>query len=257
MGFDGIAIFLAMAFSAWIKFDSGIFSESVLISNSVIFSGALLSVPFWWLIFVVSGSYRLHWDLSWADELKLVVKPVTSGFIILFFGAFLVSPSASIGRWIIVFYYASLLLFVFIARGCMRVLERVLAKKGLLVRRAAIVGTGEAASNLESYLAENTALGYDMVGFVDPGKADSLVTVQQDRILGSVQDLHGIIRNYSIRELLVTIASNFHDDILSLLPRLDRSTPLFSVVDHASELEYLENPPPFANSLLSVEYRPL
>jgi len=217
MGFDGIAIFLAMAFSAWIKFDSGIFSESVLISNSVIFSGALLSVPFWWLIFVVSGSYGLHWDLSWADELKLVVKPVTSGFIILFFGAFLVSPSASIGRWIIVFYYASLLLFVFIARGCMRVLERVLAKKGLLVRRAAIVGTGEAASNLESYLAENTALGYDMVGFVDPGKADSLVTVQQDRILGSVQDLHGIIRNYSIRELLVTIASNFHDDILSLL----------------------------------------
>ena len=217
MGFDGIAIFLAMAFSAWIKFDSGIFSESVLISNSVIFSGALLSVPFWWLIFVVSGSYRLHWDLSWADELKLVVKPVTSGFIILFFGAFLVSPSASIGRWIIVFYYASLLLFVFIARGCMRVLERVLAKKGLLVRRAAIVGTGEAASNLESYLAENTALGYDMVGFVDPGKADSLVTVRQDRILGSVQDLHGIIRNNSIRELLVTIASNFHDDILSLL----------------------------------------
>ena len=214
MAFDGIAIFLAMAFSAWIKFDSGIFADSVIISNSVIFSGAILSVPFWWLIFVVSGSYRLHWDLSWADELKLVVKPVTSGFIILFFGAFLVSPSASIGRWIIVFYYASLLLFVFIARGCMRILERVLAKKGLLVRRAAIVGTGEAASSLERYLNGNTALGYDIVGFVDPGKTDSPVTVPEGRILGSVKDLPGIIRNLSIRELLVTIASNFHDDIL-------------------------------------------
>ncbi len=217
MGFDGIAIFLAMTFSAWIKFDSGIFSDSILISNSVIFSGALLSVPFWWLIFVVSGSYRLHWDLSWADELKLVVKPVTSGFIILFFAAFLVSPSASIGRWIIVFYYASLLLFVFFARGCMRILERILAKKGLLVRRAAIVGTGEAASNLESYLTENTALGYEVVGFIAPGKTASLVTVPEDRILGSVKGLQGIIRNNSIKELLVTIASNFHDDILSLL----------------------------------------
>ncbi len=217
MAFDGIAIFLAMVFSAWIKFDSGLFADSAIISNSVIFSGALLSLPFWWLIFVVSGSYRLHWDLSWADELKLVVKPVTSGFIILFFGAFLVSPSASIGRWIILFYYASLLLFVFFARGCMRILERALAKKGLLVRRAAIVGTGEAASSLEIYLTGNTALGYDVVGFIDPGKPDSPVTVSEELILGSVADLPGIIRNLSIRELLVTIASNFHDDILSLL----------------------------------------
>ena len=217
MLFDGIAIFLAMVFSAWIKFDSGIFADTVVISNSMIFSGAIFSVPFWWLIFVVSGSYRLHWDLSWADELRLVVKPVTSGFIILFFGAFLVSPSASIGRWIIIFYYASLLLFVFFARGCMRILERMLAKKGMLFRRAAIVGTGEAASSLESYLTENTALGYDVVGFVDPEKTDSVLTVPEGRILGSVADLPSIIRNNSIRELLVTIASNFHDDILSLL----------------------------------------
>ncbi|MEN8209536.1 MAG: sugar transferase [Candidatus Fermentibacteria bacterium] len=217
MAFDGIAIFLAMVFSAWIKFDSGIFADSPIISNSMVFSGALLSVPFWWLIFIVSGSYRLHWDLSWADELKLVVKPVTSGFIILFFSAFLVTPSASIGRWIIVFYYASLLFFVFIARGCMRILERMLAKKGLLVRHAAIVATGEAASSLESYLIDNTALGYHVVGFIDPGKKDSLPTVSADRIIGSVKDLPGIIRDLSIRELLVTIASNFHDDILSLL----------------------------------------
>ncbi|MCK4806227.1 MAG: sugar transferase [Candidatus Aegiribacteria sp.] len=217
MIFDGIAIFIAMVFSAWMKFDSGVFTDSVSISNTVIFSGALLSIPFWWLIFVVSGSYRLHWDLSWADELKLVVKPVTSGFIILFFGTFLVSPSASIGRWIIVFYYVYLLLFVFIARGCMRILERMLAKKGLLVRRAAIVGTGEAASSLESYLIENNALGYYIVGFVDPGKTDSLMTVPEDRILGTVKDLPVIIKDFSIRELLVTIASNFHDDILSLL----------------------------------------
>ena len=99
----------------------------------------------------------------------------------------------------------------------MRILERVLAKKGLLVRRAAIVGTGEAASALERYLTVNTALGYDVVGFIDPGKPDSHVTVSEERILGSVAGLPGIIRNLSIRELLVTIASNFHDDILSLL----------------------------------------
>jgi len=217
MVFDGVAIFLAMVFSAWIKFDSGIFADSSSISNNVIFSGALLLVPFWWMIFILSGSYRLHWDLSWADELKLVVKPITSGFIILFFGAFLVSPSASIGRWIIIFYYAALLLFVFIARGSTRVLERRLANKGRLVRRAAIVGTGEAASSMERYLSTNTALGYDIAGFIDPQKSESQRTVPTGRIIGTVSDLPKIIKDFSIKELLVTIASNFHDDILSLL----------------------------------------
>ncbi len=206
-----------MTLAAWIKFDSGVFPDSVSISNSMIFSGALLSIPFWWLIFAASGSYRLHWDMSWADEMKLVVKPVTTGFIIFFFGAFLISPSASIGRWIIVFYYAMLLLFVFTSRGCTRILERRLAKKGILVRRAAIVGTGKEASKLEIYLSRNTALGYDIVGFVDPQKDGSVQTVQEDRIIGTVKDLSVIIKNFSIQELLVTIASNFHNDILSLL----------------------------------------
>ncbi len=217
MVFDGIAIFLAMVISAWIKFDSGFFPESVSISNSVIFSGALLSVPFWWIIFTIAGSYRLHWDMSWADELKLVVKPVTSGLIVLFFGAFLVSPSASIGRWIIIFYYIALLIFVFAARGCTRIIERRLAKKGVLVRRAVIIGIGHAATSLENYLIKNTALGYDIAGFIDPRKAGSERTVPQERILGTVSDLPVILKEYSVRELLVTIASNFHDDILSLL----------------------------------------
>jgi exopolysaccharide biosynthesis polyprenyl glycosylphosphotransferase len=159
----------------------------------------------------------MHWDMSWADEMKLVVKPVTTGFIILFFGAFLVSPSASIGRWIIVFYYVVLLLFVFIARGCTRILERRLAKKGTLIRRAAIIGIGKAALNLEIYLSENTSLGYSIAGFIDPQKEDSVRAVREDRIIGTVRNLSMIIKNFSIQELLVTIASNFHNDILSLL----------------------------------------
>ena len=206
-----------MTFSAWIKFDSGIFPNVSSISNTVIYSGALLSLPFWWLVFAASGSYRMHWDLSWADEMRLVVKPVTSGFIILFFGAFLVSPSASVGRWIIVFYYLMLLVLVFISRAVVRVLERRLAKRGSLRRTAAIVGIGGPAGQLEKYLTDNRALGYDIAGFIRPkSQAGSEARVPEERILGPVGDLPEIVRKYSIRELLVTIASNFHEDILSL-----------------------------------------
>ena len=217
MGFDAIAVFISLIFAAWIKFDSGLFEDIIPMSAHVMFAGGIASIPFWWLMFAASGSYRLHWDMSWADELKLVMKPVTTGFIILFFGAFLISPSASIGRWIIVFYYVLLILLVFIARGCVRLIERKLAKKGILRRNAAIIGTGISASSLEQYLDENIALGYNVVGFVDPEKSSIEQTVSEERILGNVMDLPKILKECNIQELLVTIASNFHDDILSLL----------------------------------------
>lgn len=205
-----------MTFSAWIKFDSGVFPDAVSISDGLVYSGAVLSLPFWWLIFAASGSYRLHWDMSWADEMRLVVKPVTSGFIILFFAAFLISPSVSVGRWIILFYYLLLLVLVFASRSAVRIVERRLAKKGRLRRRAAIVGTGEAAVELDDYVTGNTALGYDIAGFIRPGRCHLETLVPRERILGSVEELPDIVREHSLKELLVTIASNFHDDILSL-----------------------------------------
>lgn len=213
---DGLAIFLAMTFSAWVKFDSGMFAAASNISDSVVYSGAVLSLPFWWLVFAASGSYRLHWDMSWADEMRQVVKPVTSGFIVLFFGAFLISPSASVGRSIIVFYYLLLMVLVFISRSFVRILERRMAKRGALRRVAAIVGTGEPAAYLESYLSDNRALGYQIAGFIRPSRAAVETVVPEDRVLGGIDQLPEIVRRYSVKELLVTIASNFHDDILSL-----------------------------------------
>lgn len=217
LGLDGLAVFAALVAAAWIKFNSGLFPVVMPMSLHVVLAGAAISIPFWWVMFGASGAYRLHWDRSWGDELRMVIKPVTTGFIILFFGAFLISPSASVGRWIIIFYYALLINFVFIARGISRVTERRMARKGLLVRNAAIVGVGEAALSLERYLVTNRALGYRVVGFVEPPRPTGETVVDQEHVLGGVSELAAILSEHPVQELLVTIASNFHDDILSLM----------------------------------------
>ncbi len=186
------------------------------ISWSVIFAGASVSILFWWFIFASSGAYRPHWDRSWTDELVLVFKPVTAGFILFTLLTFLTSPSPSIGRWIFFIYYALMLILVFVARSVSRLLQRNLARKGKFFRNAAIVGTGSRARELYRYLRVNPALGYRITGFVKPPRHldDPAIT---DMILGDVHELNDLIREYDIDELLVTIASNFHDDILSLL----------------------------------------
>jgi len=217
LALDGAAAFLAMILAAWLKFNSGMFPEVMSVSSNVITAGAVISIPFWWLIFAASGAYRLHWDRSWGDELKLVTKPVTTGFVILFFGAFLISSSASVGRWIIIFYYLLLIVLVFISRSISRVIERRMAGKGRLLRNAAILGTGKAAAELKDYLSRNTALGYRMVGFIDPARSEEPRLVPEGEILGVAADLTDLLDRHPVDELLVTIASNFHDDILTLM----------------------------------------
>jgi exopolysaccharide biosynthesis polyprenyl glycosylphosphotransferase len=216
LAFDAAAILTALIAASWLKFHSGIFPGMASISWSVIFAGAIVSMLFWWFIFASSGAYRPHWDRSWTDELVLVFKPVTAGFILFILLTFLTSPSPSIGRWIFFIYYALMLILVFVARSASRLLQRSLARKGKFFRNAAIVGTGSKARELYRYLSVNPALGYRITGFVKPPRPldDPVIT---DMILGGVHELNDLIRKYDIDELLVTIASNFHDDILSLL----------------------------------------
>lgn len=213
---DSFAVFLAMFVAGVIKFNTGLFQGVTSMSPLMIASGSMVSVPFWISLFFVAGIYRMKWDLGWADEMSLVFKQVTIGIVLLSLGAFLVSPAISVGRWIFFIYYGLLVFLLFIARAAARLLERRWAKRGLVRRNALVVGCGRRASELVFFIEANKTLGYSVVGFVTPpGEGhENLIT---ERIIGDMNDLDGLIDRYDVEEILVTIASNFHDDILGLL----------------------------------------
>ncbi|MCK5786137.1 MAG: sugar transferase [Candidatus Sabulitectum sp.] len=216
MFFDAVAIFLSLYLSALLKFRWGIFPGVSPVSSQIIIYGSLVSIIYWWITFALTGAYRLHWDRSWADEIKMVFKPVVAGFVILSLFAFLISPQASIGRWIFFVYFALINLLVFSARCFSRLLERRFAKKKLLKRNALVVGLGRSARDLENYLAVNPSLGYNIIGFINPPHpvTDPAITRKS---LGEVDDIVTLAEQHDITDLLVTIASNFHNDILGLL----------------------------------------
>lgn len=214
---DGIAIFCAAFLASLLKFEFGLFPGITSIGKEVIIAGSLVSIPFWWMIFAASGAYRFHWDRGWGEELKLVIKPVTSGVLILFFTAFLISPTASIGRWIIIVYYVLMLLLVFLMRVLSRLFERSQVLKKRIQRTAFILGIGDDALDLAVYLNNNPALGYNLVGFVECLEHNESRAVEPESIIGTDCDLPEIFELFAIEEVLVTVATNFHDDILSLL----------------------------------------
>jgi len=213
---DGVAVFLALFLAALAKFRWGIFPGVSTISIHIITVGSLFSLVYWWVIFAVTGAYRLHWDRSWADEIRMVFKPVLAGFVILSLFAFLVAPEASIGRWVFFIYFTLMNILVFLSRCCSRLFERRLAKKGLLKRNALVIGLGDSAESLVRYLNINPALGYSVKGFIIPPHPVMEPSVPVEP-MGNVEDIASITREHNISDLLVTIASNFHDDILTLL----------------------------------------
>ncbi len=216
VGMDALAVFLAMFIAGMVKFQSGLFLGTSSIPPLIVASGSMLSVPFWILLFSVSGIYILKWDLGWADEMSLVFKQVTVGVVILSLGAFIVSPSITVGRWIFFIYYGLLLLLVFVSRAAARLLERRWAKKDLIRRNALVIGAGRKAGELAGFIEANRSLGYRVVGFVAaPGEEGCQKT--EGRVIGTTGDLDSLIERHQVEEILVTIASNFHDDILSLL----------------------------------------
>jgi exopolysaccharide biosynthesis polyprenyl glycosylphosphotransferase len=216
MMLDGLAAFLALYISALAKFRWGIFPGVSGISLHVIWVGSLFSIFYWWLMFALTGSYRLHWDRSWAEEIKMVFNPVIAGFVMLSLFAFLVAPAASIGRWIFFIYFALMNIFVFLARCSSRLFERRLAKKGRLSRNALVIGLGNSAKELVGYIKVNPSLGYSIKGFITPPHPVSNPSITE-KPLGQVSDINKLSGEYCISDLLVTIASNFHDDILSIL----------------------------------------
>lgn len=216
MSLDAVAIFFSLYFSALVKFRWNIFPGVSPISTNIIIYGSLVSIFFWWITFSLAGSYRLHWDRSWADEIRMVFKPIIAGFVILSLFAFLVTPQASIGRWIFFVYFSLINLFVYIARFISRLLEKQFAKKKLLRRNVLVIGLGKSAKELENYLQQTPSLGYNVIGFINPPHpvADRAITIEP---MGNVSDITALAKQHDIADLLVTIASNFHDDILSLL----------------------------------------
>jgi exopolysaccharide biosynthesis polyprenyl glycosylphosphotransferase len=249
MLFDACAIFLALYLSALVKFRLGIFPGTSPVSTHIIIYGSLVSILFWWFIFALTGAYRLHWDRSWADEIRMVFKPVVAGFVILSLFSFLVSPEASIGRWIFFVYFTLVNSFVCIARMLSRLLERRFAKKSLLQRNVLVIGLGKSARELVDYLAVNPSLGYNVAGFINPPHPVDKPAITEPP-LGNIENISALAEQHGITDLLVTIASNFHDDILSLLLpavqngiRLKLVPDLFDVVaGHVHNTQILGQP---------------
>ncbi len=170
---------------------------------------------YWLIIFSFSGLYQ-HWFVrSRFDEFSSVVKSVTLGCFILFFIIFLddaISNSQAISRFLILIYWGLMIVCVGAGRVLIRSFQMNLLEKGIGLRNSVIVGAGNRGIELETLIKKFPQLGYKNTGFVSvtPGNSNK-------NLLGSLDDLHKIISDLDISEVLIALEDSERSKLFEII----------------------------------------
>jgi len=178
-------------------------------------------VSFGWLILhYYSGYYNRLFDKSRLSEFFTTFGAVLIGTIVLFFAFLLKILPDSIRV-----YYEQLSYIFFFTFGftyLFRILITNQTARKLRNREwttnALILGTGEKALQIQKLLTEpSNSLAYTIQGFIQINQSPSKQAIDEQLILGSLEDLETLIHDINTEELIVAIDSEEEDNLLNLL----------------------------------------
>ncbi|MDX1973638.1 MAG: sugar transferase [Candidatus Sumerlaeia bacterium] len=148
-----------------------------------------------------------------------------------------------LGRLVILFATVFSFLWLVLSRQTFRAIKSAAYKRGQGLVRAAIVGTGELASQVEENLRHHPEIGFELLGFIshpeEPGGA-----IPSDRLLGSAQETADLVRQNGIEELFVAIPQLSQHEQLNLINlgrnpglRIQLVSDLFGVIASRAKVD--------------------
>mgnify|MGYP001609591999 CR=1 FL=1 len=193
--------------------------------------GVLPIVGIWLVACAGFGLYRRSTAMSALAELAQVIRATWAGMFSTMAVAFLLREF-SFGRPVVVLSGALTFVLLSTSRFLTRRLVQRLARQGIGLRRALIVGTGPLAKRLKEEI-EMLPMGYDVLGFVNDGEA--AYEVPQETILGSLHQLSHFVRDLHVQDVFVASHGlNLHEK-LNLLVSQEQESINFHIV--SEELE--------------------
>jgi exopolysaccharide biosynthesis polyprenyl glycosylphosphotransferase len=124
----------------------------------------------------------------------------------------------------LIFLYG-LLMFGLVALGRLgiRFIQRKMLQAGIGARNTIIVGWSDKAFQLFDMILRYPALGYKIVGFVKPstkGRKMPKPAIQKRKdakILGSIRDIAVLLKEHSVRDVLIGLDSTEHDQLVEVI----------------------------------------
>lgn len=212
---------------AWYLFTVTKPDLSMSISESEDLSLIVLGIfhfAYWLLIFSLMGLYKKLYLISRFDEFLKVAKATALGTLILYFYISLNSELRITDAFSSVSVYAILVGgMITINRFVIRSIQRFYALQGKGLHRTLIIGTGKNALSAFDDLSRNKSLGMQVVGFVHVpnGKNGYAIHVDEDEIMGELNEIDQIVSKMEIQDLIVALEPEKRDDLVKVLSRVN------------------------------------
>ncbi len=189
----------------------------------------------------VRGLYRLPRGTTFVSEGAMVAGAVTVANAAVLVVVFL-SPDLVSSRLFVIFAWMAIIAALVLERGILRVVRDQLWQRGIGVDRALVVGMGQAAERMMSYIAARNDLGLYLVGFVDESAApeDWIIATSQKIIhpvyLGTPDDLPDVIRREGVSEVIIALPPQAHEQIAQVIATCRMTDVHFQLVPDVFEL---------------------
>lgn len=162
-----------------------------------------------WYMLKRYGLYRVRGEFSLLGDVRSLLKAVTVSTLVIVLVAFLyrggfVYRDYSYSRMVFVLDWGLALVALGAVRAAVRSLQLVYRRSERNLIPTLIVGDGELARLCVQEIAENTTLGYRVVGAVAvKGESDTLA-IGDIPVLGTFENLPTLVRQYGVEEILIT-----------------------------------------------------
>lgn len=171
---------------------------------------------YWLIVFVFAGLYQHWFARSRFDEFSSAVKAISIGCFVLFFAIFLddaLSNSQAISRYLILIYWALMVVSVGFGRIVIRSIQMSILQSGVGLRHTLIIGTGARGLELHSLINKYPQLGYKITGFVSTNGA----RVIKSDIIGNIKDLWEVIEKNNITEVLIALEKGEKEKLMDII----------------------------------------
>ena len=222
---DSTTITIAYILSLWLF--SLFQEEQIPIEDYLLLGiGCLIITSLSIIVFQYNDLYKINvFTANYFQVYKLIISMIIVIIIVIIIAIiflFIVNPhSEYMSRLLIlVFLIFSLLLLIFSRLFFLRKFFYLLRRTPIIKRRVAIYGAGKNGQLLASKLLMDRLLGIEVAGFIDDKQID-----QQDSgnmflnipLLGNLQSISTIVKEYNINEIILAIDNIAHQRLFEII----------------------------------------
>ncbi len=154
---------------------------------------------------------------SWVDEMSRIFSATASGIALMMVFTFFFQPSP-FSRLLLVWALVFIVFIIGTARLLRRAMLRTLYRRGYLVDRVLVIGSGEVGRGVIRTLLARPDLGFRVVGYLDDGSGENNIGLGRIPHLGSYRDLgQTLAAQDGLHTLFIALPGEMHGQIMALL----------------------------------------